>query len=291
MKVGDIVGPVQSEFGFHIIKLNGVRPAVVRPFDEVKGQIEADLKRQKAQQKFAAAADQFQNLVYEQADSLQGAAKALGLTLQTSPMVTRAQAQAIAQGNAKVVQALFAPDSVQSKRNTEAIEIGPNALMAARIVEYKPTVLRPFDEVKNEIRAELTRKAASEMAQKAGQEKLALLEQGKSDKEAGVTFAAPVTLGRNEPQPGFPPDALKRIFQLDPAKLPQYAGASNDKGGYSIYRLAKVVAPPAAEAAKVTSASKQMGDQIGRELMNAYLSTLKAKSDVKINQANLDKKP
>ncbi len=72
MKVGDIIGPVETDFGYHVIKLNAINPAKVRPFDEVKAQIEADLKRQKAAQKFAAAADQFQNLVYEQADSLRG---------------------------------------------------------------------------------------------------------------------------------------------------------------------------------------------------------------------------
>jgi len=110
-----------------------VTPAKVRSFYEVKAQIEADLRRQKAAQKFAAAADQLQNLVYEQADSLQGAAKALGVEVKTSPLVTRTQAQAIAQGSAKFVQALFSPESLQSKRNTEAIEVGPNALMAGRI--------------------------------------------------------------------------------------------------------------------------------------------------------------
>src|SRR5204863_2230147 len=120
MKVDDIVGPVQTDFGYHVIKLNAIKPAKVKPFDEVKAQIETDLKRQKASQKFAAAADQFQNLVYEQADTLQGAAKALGLTVQTSPLVSRAQAQAIALGNSKFVQTLFSPEAVQSKRNTEA---------------------------------------------------------------------------------------------------------------------------------------------------------------------------
>ncbi len=107
MKPGEITGPVQSEFGWHVIRLVAVTPEKTRAFDEVKAQIETELKRQKVGQKFAAAADQFQNLVYEQADSLAPVAKALGLTIQTSPLVTRAQAQQIALGSAKLVQALF----------------------------------------------------------------------------------------------------------------------------------------------------------------------------------------
>ena len=290
MKVGDIVGPVQTDFGYHVIKLNAIKPAKVKSFDEVKVQIETELKRQKAAQKFAAAADQFQNLVYEQADSLQGAAKTLGLTVQTSPLVTRAQAQALAQGSAKFVQALFSPESVQSKRNVEATEVGPNALMSGRILEHKPAAVRPFEEVKEEIRMQLARKSGSEMAQKAGQEKLALLTQGKSEKEAGVEFAAPVTLNRNQVQAGFPADALTRIFQIDPARLPQYTGTVNDRGGYSIYKVVKMIPPAATDPAKLTSATARLGDQLSQELFNAYLATLKGKAEVKINQANLEKK-
>jgi peptidyl-prolyl cis-trans isomerase D len=290
MKVGDIVGPVQTDFGYHVIKLNAIKPAKVKSFDEVKAQIETELKRQKAAQKFAAAADQFQNLVYEQADSLQGAAKTLGLTVHTSPLATRAQAQALAQGSAKFVQALFSPESVQSKRNVEATEVGPNALMSGRILEYKPAAVRPFEEVKEEIRTQLARKAGSEMAQKAGQEKLALLTQGKSEKEAGVEFAPPVTLNRNQVQAGFPADALTRIFQIDPARLPQYTGTANDRGGYSIYKVVKMIPPAATDPAKLTSATARLGDQLSQELFNAYLATLKGKAEVKINQANLEKK-
>ena len=290
MKVGEIAGPVQSDFGYHVIRLDAITPAKTRPFDEVKGQIEADLKRQRATQKFAAAADQFQNLVYEQADSLQGVAKALELAIKTSPPVTRTQAQAIAGGSAKFVQALFSAESLQGKRNTEAIEIGPNVLMAGRIVDYKPATARPFDDVREEIRRQLTRKAASEMAQKAGRDKLALLEQGKSPADAGVSFGKPVALTRNQAQPGFPPDALVRIFQVDPAKVPQYVGAPNERGGFSIYRVEKVIAPPAPDAARLAAANAQIGEQLGRELFAAYIGALKAKTDVKINQANLEKK-
>jgi peptidyl-prolyl cis-trans isomerase D len=290
MKPGEIVGPVQSDFGYHVIKLVGITPARVRPFDEVRAQIETDLKRQKTAQKFAAAADQFQNLVYEQAESLAPVAKALGLKVETSPLVTRAQAQQIAMGNAKIVQALLSPESIAAKRNSDAIEIGPNALMSARLLEYKPSAPRPLDEVKEEIRKQLAREKAVELAQKAGREKLALLEQGKSDRDVGLAFAKPVTVVRNRPQPGFPPDALTKIFQADPTKLPSYVGATSDRGGLSIYKLVSVVNPPEAEPARLASARKAITDARSREIFDAYVADLKGKAKVEINQANLDKK-
>ncbi len=289
-KTGDIVGPVQTEFGWHIIKINGIKAAQVPQFDEVKAQIETELKRQHAAQKFATAADQFQNLVYEQADSLSGAAKTLNLTVESTPFISRSQAQAIAKGNAKLVQALFSAESIQGKRNTEAVEIGPNTIMAARIVEHKPAAPRPFDEVKDEIRRQLTRKAATDLALEAGRAKIAQLNEGKSDKQVGVTFGKPVQLLRNKPEPGFPPDAVTQIFMANPAKLPVYLGATNERGDFSIFQVQSVTTPGNTDKAKLDAASARLSEQIGREMLTAYLATLKAKSDVTINQANLEKK-
>jgi len=252
----------------------------------VKGQIEQELRRQKGMRKYAEAADQLQNLVYEQADSLQPVAKALNLTVQSTPLLSRAQVLALGQNNVKFVQAVFSADSLQAKRNTEAMEIAPGTLMAARVVEYKPASPRAFDEVKAEIRRQLERKAAGELAQAAGKAKLALLQEGK---QAGVTFGKPVMLTRNQPQPGYPPVALAMIFQADAKQLPAYAGSVNERGGYSIYRIEQVVAPAAPDADRLTALSSRVGDQMGRELAAAYVASLKAKADVKINQANLEK--
>ena len=110
------------------------------------------------------------------------------------------------------------------------------------------------------------------------------------DSGIDVDFGKPVTLMRNQAQPGFPPSALTQIFQVNPAKLPAYIGAVNDKGGYSLYKITKVIAPPPPDANRLTAFSTRVGDQVGRELFTAYVASLKAKADVKINQANLEKK-
>jgi len=286
-KQGDIVGPVETDFGWHIIRITGVKPGKTQSLDEAKAQIEQDLKRQKATRKFVEAADQFQNLVYEQADSLQAAAKGLNLEVKTTPMLTRTQVQDLAQNSPKFVQAVFSAESLQAKRNTEALEVAPNTLMAARVIDYKPATTRPFDDVKVEIRRQLERKAASELAQKTAKEKLALLEQGK---DAGLSFGKPVTLTRNQAQPGFPPDALIKIFQANASKLPAYVAAPAEGGSFSVYKVIQVVTPPAPDPERLKAFNNRIGDQVGHELFNAYLASLKSKADVKINQANLEKK-
>ena len=289
-KSGDIVGPVETEFGYHVIRVGNVEAGRTKSFDEVKGELEQQVRNNKAQARFAHAADQLQNLVYENSESLAPVEKAIDVKVVTTPLLTRAQVQQLAKGNAKFMQALFSPDSLQAKRNTEAIEIGPNALMAGRIVEYKPAAPRPFDEVKDEIRRQLVARGAAELAQKAGQEKLALLEQGRSDKEAGVVFGKPVSLSRTQPVPGFSPDAMTRIFQIDPVKLPKYVGTANERGGFSIYKLVSVSMPQNTDPKRLELASTRLSEQVGRELMNAYVASLKTKAEVKINQQALDRK-
>ena len=283
---GEVVGPVESSFGYHIIKLTGVRAEKVKPFDAVKAQIESDLKRQKASKLYAEQAEKFQNLVYENGDKLQPAADALGLKTVTSGFMTRPQVAALAPKNPKFVQAVFGPDSLTQKRNTEAMDVGSSTLMSARVVEHKPAAPRPFDEVKAEIVTQLQRQKAGELAAKDGEAKLADLVAGKP---AALAWDTPKELTRQAAQPGFTPDAMAKIFRADAKKLPSYVGAVNDKGGYSVYRVSKVTDPEIKDDA-VKTASTQLSGEVSRELFTAYLSSLKKKSDVVIRQENLDKK-
>lgn len=288
-KPGDIVGPVETNFGYHIIKVTGVTPAHVQSLDEVRGRIEADLRKQKAADKFASLAEQFQNVVYEQADSLSGPAKALGLEVKTTDLITRAQIQALALGNAKFVKAIFSPDSIQAKRNTEAIEVAPNTLMSGRVVEYKPAAPKPLADVEDDIRKRLTQERAGAEAKKDGEAKLALLAKG--DAASGVTFGKSAELTRSKPSPDVTPDAMTMIFEADRAKLPAYVGAARPNGDFAIYRIDKVNDAPAPPAATVAQAATSVGAETGQELMKAYVASLRADTKVTINQAALEKNP
>ncbi|MEO7760393.1 MAG: SurA N-terminal domain-containing protein, partial [Casimicrobiaceae bacterium] len=285
-QAADIVGPIESAFGYHVIRLTAIRAETVKPFEEVKAQIEKDLQRQKAQKQFAEAAEKFQNLVYENGDKLQPAADALQLKIVQSGWLSRAQVVALGQKNPKLVQAIFSSESLASKRNTDAIEIAPSTLMAARVLEHKPAAPRPFDEVKDEIRTTLQRSGATALALKDGQAKLAEIQQGKP---VSLAWDKPHEFTRQQQQPGFTADAMTKIFATDVSKPPAYVGATNDKGGYSIYRITKVTNPEIKDEA-VKTASNQLSGQVNRELFTAYLGALKQKTDVVIHQENMDKK-
>lgn len=285
-KQGEVVGPIESSFGYHIIKLTGIRAEKVKPFDEVKAQIEQDLRRQKASKLYAEAAEKFQNLVYENGDKLQPAADALGLQVVTSGFMTRQQVTALAPKNAKFVQAVFSAESLQQKRNTEAMEVGPSTLMASRVLEHKPAAARPFDEVKDQITTQLQRVKAGELAAKDGEAKLAELQAGK---QVALNWDKPKEMTRQQRQPGITDEGFTRIFRASAKQLPAHVGAPNDKGGYSIYRITKVTEPEIKDDTLKT-ASQQLTGEVSRELFTAYLAALKKKSDVIIRQENLDKK-
>ena len=188
MKVGEISPPVESEYGFHIIRLTGITPGRTRSFDQARPDIEQELKKQLAARQLAELAEKFNNTVFEQSDSLKPAAELIKQTPRTSGWVTRSGAQEAQLNNPKLVQAVFSEDVRVNKRNTEVIEIAPNTLVAARVVEHKPSVMQPFEQVRPAIEKNLVERRANQLAAQAGREQLELLRQGKV---ADVSWSAP----------------------------------------------------------------------------------------------------
>ena len=154
MKPNEIRGPVESDFGYHIIRLDGVQAAQTAPLSTVRAAVIEELRKQQAQKVFADLADNFSNLVYENADSLQPAAAAARLSIQQSGWMAANTAPAPF-NHVGLSTALFSPESIKSKQNTEAIEVQPGTLVAARVIEHKPARLRPLAEVSAAIEARL----------------------------------------------------------------------------------------------------------------------------------------
>ena len=283
MKVGDIAGPVESQFGYHVIRLAAVKG---RGLDDAKKQVELDLKRQKAGKRFSELAEQFNNLVFEQGDSLKPAADALKLAIQNSSWVSRSGSENKLINNQKLLQAVFSEDAVKNKRNSEVIDVGNNTLVAARVIEYKPASLRAFEEVSAEIKKRLTQQRAAQIAAGQGRDLLAKLKQGEA---AALTWSAAKLVGRENAQ-GYAGPVLAEVFKADVGKLPAYAGTENPQGGFVLLKITRVVDGEAVDVAKRKAASEELRRLLGQEELDAYVANLRLKADVKVQQDRLEKK-
>ena len=255
MNKGSISDVVESEFGYHIIKLTDVKAPKQRTFEEMKPELEAELKKQQAQKKFTDSADIFTNAVYEQAESLKPAADKLKLEIKSAANVTR-QPQVGATGvlaNAKFLNALFAPDAIEKKRNTEALEVGPSQLASGRIVQYAAAHTRPFAEVKDIVRQRWVAQRAAEEARKEGIAKLAAW---KAAPASATGLSAPVVVSREQTQK-LPNPVIDAALRADTGALPAFAGVDLGSQGYAIIKIEKVVP----RDAPVEAAAKQQRDQ------------------------------
>jgi peptidyl-prolyl cis-trans isomerase D len=283
MKVNQISDLVESEFGYHIIKLNGIT-GQNSSFESLKTQIKGELLFQKAQAKYAELADEFSNIVYEQSGSLKPAAEKFGLELQTSGWLSREDGSKFFKSE-KLMSMVFSDEVLKEKRNTEAVEISPNNLVAARLVEYKPSAPRTFDEVKGGIEALLRLEQAEKLATKQGQAALAKLKSGATDSD--LEWTPVVTVDRKNAQ-GLTEQTMNQVFKIDSSKLPAYAGFMNGKTSFTIVQVAKVDNALAADEEAKKAAEAELQNAMAAEYLSAYGKSLKAKSDIVVNRKLLE---
>jgi peptidyl-prolyl cis-trans isomerase D len=280
LKKGDISNVLETEFGYHIIRLTDIRTPQQRTYEQVRPELEAELRKQQAQRKFAEAAETFTNTVYEQADSLKPAAEKLKLEVRTAKGVTRQPAPGATGplAHPKLLAALFSPDSVSKKRNTEAVEVGTSQLAAGRLAQYEPARTRPFAEVKEEVRAQLLAERGAELAKKEGQAKLAAWKA----EPAGAALAPAAVFSRDDI--GKQPRALvEAVLRADPTALPAFVGVDLGPAGYAVARVVKVLPPDAAAAdAQVQQARQQYNRSWATAENMAYYKLLQSRFKAEI---------
>jgi peptidyl-prolyl cis-trans isomerase D len=285
MKVNQISDLVESEFGYHIIKLNGISGQSTK-FEDMKAQIKGEVSWLKAQAKYAELADEFSNTVYEQSGSLKPAADKFGLQLQTSAWMSRDDGAKFFK-NDKLMRMVFSDEVLKEKRNTEAVEVSPNNMVSARVVEYKPSAPRSFEEVKGGIEALLKLEQAEKLATEKGSAILAKLKAGDAGED--LEWIPPVTVDRKNAE-GLTESVMNQVFKIDASKLPAYAGFMNGKTSYTIVQVSRIDNALAADDEAKQAAASELQAAVAAEMLSAYGKSLKAKSDIVVNRKLLETK-
>ena len=280
LKPGEISGVVESDFGYHIIQVTGARGGGTRSYEQVRPEIEAEVRTQLAQKRFSEVAVDFTNLVYEQAESLKPAAEKFKLEIKTARDVKRAPEPGATGplANSKFLEALFAPDTMRNKRNTDAIETAPNQLVSGRIVEYAPARTLALAEVRDKVRQDVAVKQAAAMARKEGEVRLAQLKK----EPAAAMPRDPVVVSRAQPK-DLPRPLIDAVLAADTVSLPAVVGVVLPDSGYAVARVTKVLGrdPVAADANR---AQAQYAQVWGEAEAQAYYAVLKRRMKVKLHE-------
>ena len=283
MKKGDISDVIETEFGYHIIKLTDIKEPKKRSYEEMKPELDADVKKQQAQKKFAETAEAFTNGVYEQADSLKPIADRLKLEVKTANGITRTPAAGVtgALANVKFLNAIFSPDATERKRNTEAVEVASNQLISGRITQYTPARTRPLAEVKDIVRQRWLAMRGAEEARKDGAAKLAAWKIAPDS----ATLQDAVVVSRDQTQaPKQSAQVVDAALRANATALPVFVGVDLGAQGYAVIKVAKVL--PRAPALEATA--KQERSQYAQWWTSAeslaYYNVLKErfKTEIKV---------
>ncbi len=277
MKVNEVSNIVESDFGYHIIKLTKITGEGVG-YDAIKTQIKGELIYQKGQEKFAALAEEFSNKVYEQSSSLDMVSKKFNLPIQKTDWISRSDTEKFFKNEA-LMSALFSKESIKDRRNTEAIEVTPNNLISARIIEYKSQSTKPFDDIKKNVEDYLRFEAAKKMVISLGEVALKSV----ADPSQKIIWEPAGFVDRKNSK-GLSEAIINHTYKMPTEKLPSYSGFVDGNNGYVIVKVSKVAFPNDNNEENKRAFTLDYTEALSYEYLSAYLKGLKAKANVSVNQ-------
>lgn len=283
MKKGELSDVVESDFGYHIILVTDVKSPKTKTLEELRPGIEADLRAQLAQSKYAEYAQTFTDGVFEQPDSLKGVAEKLKIEIKKARLV-RDTSAALNKGvlsNPKLVDAVFSAETLANKLNTNALELGGNTLVSARVVHHYPAQVLPLAEVQDQVRLQLQAKRSAELASQDGQAKLL---EWKAASAGAAALGAPILVSREQPQ-NLEQTLLADVLRADVSKLPAWVGVDLGDRGYAVVRVNSVKTRPETSEEAAQRERARVALWTAKAEADAYFELLKRQRKVEMKAA------
>lgn len=270
MQKGQISGLVQTQFGFHILKLNDIKGNDVASQRQAAQQ---QVQKQKAQQNLQGIVEQLNDVTYNQADSLAPAAQKTGLTIQNSDWVAKGVTQGLF-ANPKLQSAIFTDDVIKNHHNSEVVDLGDGSFVVVHAADYQAAKQKPISEVHDQIATVLKTQLAQQMASTTGQQELAQLQQGKLK----LNFTNPQNVSLLGQSKDIDPNAVRQIFAV-PAQFPSYTGALNSAGAFVIYQINSQAVDSTLDQQN-QKVVDQLASQYSMMNLNAYVGALRSQYKV-----------
>ncbi len=302
MHPGEIKGPVKTQFGWHVIKLEEIQAGKSKSFEDVRATIEPEFKRTEAEKRFGERQEKLEQLAFENAGSLESVAKKLDLKVEETPSFYAGLADSELAANAKVLKAAFSAD-VLGGQNSRPVELKPGYVVVLRASERRPPALEPLAIVKGRAEQGAKKILAAKQAEAAGQQAVSSLNAGekwdavvkslggvptvaagKSPPADALKYEAAKFVGRTDKDVAAP--VLRDLFKATlPAGKPFVAASTLASGDVVVYTFTAVKAGQL--GADPSAERRTLAGQIAESDIAAYISAMRAKADIKMNAATV----
>ncbi len=296
MQQGQIIGPVRTEFGFHVIRLDGVEAGHAKSFDEARVELEGEYRRNEAEKRFGDLQEQLDTTTFESGGNLAQVATKLALTIKKLDVFTR-QGGGDLGADPKLVSTVFAADMLGGSI-ARTVPLGEGRVVAVRVAAHQPSQQRPLAEVRDQVVEAVRLAQAREQASAAASELMKQLQGGGNWSELAaargiVTPAGPSVTPRavRRDDATIPAPVLKSAFKASrPQNGPVYGLAALENGDAVVWAV--TTAQPGSPESMIPAERQQFVERVRDDLRvgdtSVYVAQLRAEAKVKGNTKIFD---
>lgn len=275
-RVGDLSGVVETSFGYHIIKLTDLREGSVTPFSEVEDEVRQQLLTEKAEDRYFEKQQKLAEISFEQPDTLESAAEAIGATVRRSDLFTRERAPTSLSDDV-ILNNLFSEELIKEKLNSDIIETPDDRSLVVRVTDHQPERVKDLDEVREQIVSQLRVEKAQQLALEQANEWMQAWQKGD---EVSDDIVWVDSLEQNSDE--YPRAIVQELFSMSPAASDEsvFNTVTLPNGDAAVVALTEV-SPGNADDNQLDELKSQMQNRQAQVMLQAFINNLKMDADIK----------
>jgi peptidyl-prolyl cis-trans isomerase D len=284
MKVGDVSAPVKSQFGYHILKLEEIQAQEVRPFEEVRAELDAQYRTMKSADLFGEREEQITTLLSKGNNEIDAIARDLGLARGTVEQFVRGGGGEPLGSGPELQQRVFSDATLNQGKIGGPVALGEDRLVIFKVREHHKASVKPLSEVREQIVALLRDERGEAAAKAAAEAALKRLQEGESieavAKSLGVTAEPTRFVGRGDPS--IPADLRTAVFEAPrPVDKPVIQMETLDDGSSALFVVSRTrVADASSNPAMTAQQNVQLMQRMARGEVQAYIEEVKANAEI-----------